>query len=74
MLLDRCAHSAPRSDEARPRKEPGDGAGKAALRECSMTGRKAIELVWSMGEDRSGGGQARPRKVDLRVVGAGRGY
>jgi len=39
-----------------------------------MTGRKAIELVWSMGEDRSGGGRARPRKVDLRVVGAGRGY
>jgi hypothetical protein len=36
-----------------------------------MTRHKAIELVWSMGEDRSGGGRARPRKVDLRGVGAG---
>ena len=47
--LDRCDRSAPKYIEARPRTEPRHGAGKAALRENSMTESvyKVIELVGS---------------------------
>jgi hypothetical protein len=72
MLLDRCAHPVPRSGEARPRTEPGDG--ESALREGATTERNAIERVGSMGEDTQAVVERAAQIFrDLRLVGAKRG-